>query len=76
MDKNDAGSDAGSTGTKGFLASLLHGIIRDIVKLVVIFTLGTAGGAIVCLYYGFPLIYSLGGGVAIFVLATALLLSA
>ena len=62
-------------GTAGFWSSLLHSILRDLVKLVAIFALGILGGAAICLYYGFPLIYSFAGGIAIFAIAVAAFIS-
>lgn len=55
----------------GFVTGLLTSILRDILKLVVIFALGTLGGAAICLYYGIAIIYSFVGGIAIFAIAVA-----
>jgi hypothetical protein len=38
---------------------------------VIIFALGTLGGAVICLYYGFPLVFSVVGGISIFAFAVA-----
>lgn len=62
-------------GTAGFWSNLFSSILRDIMKLMVIFALGTLGGAAICLYYGFPLIYSFVGGIAIFAIAVAAFIS-
>jgi hypothetical protein len=40
-------------------------------KLIIIFVLGTLGGAAICLYHGYPLVYSFIGGIAIFAIAVA-----
>jgi hypothetical protein len=71
MDREKDRPDLESKKAGGILAGLLGSILRDIVKLVVIFALGTLGGAAICLYYGFPLIYSFAGGIAIFAIAVA-----
>ena len=60
-------------GVIGFLKSLLVSILRDLVKLVLSFVVGTGAGAIVCWYYGIPLGFSILGG--ILVLALALVIS-
>ena len=58
-------------GTTGFFRNLFGSILRDLIKFVIIFALGTLGGAVICLYYGFPLVFSVVGGIAIFALAVA-----
>ena len=63
-------------GASGFWSSLLSSILRDLMKLVMIFALGTLGGAAICLYYGLPLAYSFVGGIAIFAIAVAAFISA
>ena len=60
-------------GILGFLKSLLMSILRDLVKLVLAFIVGTGAGAIVCWYYGIPLAFSVIGG--ILVLGVALVIS-
>jgi len=75
MGENNPPSGKANPERSGFFMSLLQGIVRDIVKLIVIFALGTAGGAIVCLYYGFSLAYSVVGGIAIFAIAVAAFIS-
>ncbi len=62
-------------GTTGFFSNLVSSILRDLMKLVIIFALGTFGGAVICLYYGFPLVFSFVGGVAIFAIAVAAFIS-
>ncbi len=49
----------------GFLATLVQGGIRDTVGLWVTLLIGTAVGAVICLYLGAPLIYSLLGGLLV-----------
>ena len=57
---------------RGFWASLFMGLIRDAVKLVIAFGVGTGAGAIACWYYNIPLIFSLLGGILVLGLALAL----
>lgn len=59
-------------GYRGFFASLFGSIIRDAVNLVVAFAVGTGGGAIVCWYYGMPIVFSILGGILVLGLALAL----
>jgi hypothetical protein len=58
-------------GATGFFRNLFGSILRDLIKLVIIFALGTLGGAVICLYYGFPLVFSVVGGISIFAFAVA-----
>lgn len=57
---------------RGFLATLFLGLVRDTVKLVVAFCVGTGAGAIFCWYYGIPFIFSLVGGVIALGIAVAI----
>ena len=57
---------------RGFLASFFLGLVRDIVKFIIAFAVGTGAGAIVCWYYGLPLALSLIGGILVLALALAL----
>lgn len=59
-------------GVKGFFSSLLFGLVRDAVKFIVAFAVGTGAGAIVCWYYGIPLVFSFLGGILVLGLALAL----
>jgi hypothetical protein len=59
-------------GARGFLSSLLLGLVRDAVKLVIAFGVGTGAAAIACWYYGIPLGFSLLGGILVLGLALAL----
>ena len=54
---------------RGFLASLFMGLVRDAVKLIIAFAVGTGAGAVVCWYYGLPLVLSLLGGFLVLALA-------
>lgn len=57
---------------RGFLSSLLMSLLRDAVKFVIAFAVGTGAGAIACWYYGIPLVFSLLGGILVLGLALAL----
>jgi hypothetical protein len=57
---------------KGFFATLLLGLVRDAVKLIVAFAVGTGAGAIACWYYGIPMVFALLGGILVLGLALAL----
>ena len=56
---------------RGFLASLFLGLLNDLVKFIIAFAVGTGAGAIICLYYGVPLIFSFIGGFIVLGLALA-----
>ena len=58
--------------SRGFLATLLVGLVRDAVKFIVAFAVGTGAGAIACWYYGIPLFFSLLGGILVLGIALAL----
>lgn len=58
-DKSDASQ--GWTFTS-FLSDILKSFIGDLLRLVIVFAIGTAAGAAACLYYGFPVGLSLLGG--------------
>ena len=58
---------------RGFFATLLMSLVRDAVKLIIAFLVGTGGGAIVCWYYGVPLVFSVIGGILVLGLALALM---
>jgi hypothetical protein len=55
------------------LSSFLLALVRDAVKFIVAFAVGTGAGAIVCWYYGIPLVFSLLGGILVLGLALALM---
>ena len=56
---------------RGFFASLFMSLLRDAVKFVIAFAVGTGAGAIVCWYYGIPLVFALLGGILVLALALA-----
>ena len=68
--KTEAGHDEGRA--RGFLAELLMGLVRDAVKFIVAFAVGTGASAIACWYYDIPLVFSLIGGFIVLGLALAL----
>ncbi|MGR8919496.1 MAG: hypothetical protein ACU85V_07750 [Gammaproteobacteria bacterium] len=55
-----------------FLATLVKGILRDLVKFGVAFCIGTGAAALACLYYELPLVLSLLGGFIVLGIALAL----
>lgn len=57
---------------KSMLSDLGRSLLRDLVRLVLAFAVGTAAAGIACLYYGLPLVLSLGGGIAVLGFALAL----
>lgn len=57
---------------RGFFASLLVGLVRDAIKMIIAFAVGTGAGAIACWYYGIPMIFALLGGILVLGLALAL----
>ena len=59
--------------SRGFLATLFMGLVRDAVKFIIAFAVGTGASAIVCWYYGIPLVFSLLGGILVLGLALALM---
>ena len=71
-DDNKSNMEPANRNDQGFFASLLMGLIRDAVKLLIAFAVGTGAGAIVCWYYGVPLIFSVIGGILVLGLALAL----
>lgn len=71
-DDHSAKTEFHEGGVRGFLSSLFLGIARDLVKFIVAFVVGTGAGAIVCWYYGFPLGFSILGGILVLAVAMAL----
>ncbi len=65
MQKDNRPDEPGGSNKPGFLATLLQGFIRDTVGMWITFLIGTAAGAIICLYFGAPLIFSLLGGILV-----------
>ncbi|MCH9696024.1 MAG: hypothetical protein K0U72_16030 [Gammaproteobacteria bacterium] len=71
-DKENKNSEHAEGAERGFLASIFLGLVRDLVKFVIAFVVGTGGAAIACWYYGVPLGFSLIGGFVVLGLALAL----
>ena len=71
-DAPNAKEDLENNEERGFFASLLMSLVRDLVKLIIAFVVGTGAGAIVCWYYSIPLVFSLVGGILVLGLALAL----
>ena len=61
-DERDTNAGARGEGVRGFLAGFMRDLVRDAVKFVIAFAVGTGAGAIVCWYYGIPLVFALLGG--------------
>jgi hypothetical protein len=57
---------------KSMLADLGRSLLRDLGRFVIAFVVGTVAAGIACLYYGLPLVLSLGGGIAVLGFALAL----
>ena len=68
---DDEKTQAGPEESRGFFASLLLGLLRDAVKMVIAFAVGTGAGAIVCWYYGLPMALALLGGFLVLALVLA-----
>lgn len=62
MQEDDRPDKPSGSTRKGFLTTLLQGLIRDMVGFWITFLFGTGAGAVICLYFGAPLIFSLLGG--------------
>ena len=71
-DGNESGMEVDGGSSRGYFASLLMSLVRDAVKLIIAFVVGTGAGAIACWYYGIPLAFSLLGGILVLGLALAL----
>lgn len=65
MQKDNRPEKTDGSDKQGFLATLLQGLIRDTLGLWITFLIGTGAGAILCFYFGAPLIYSLLGGLLV-----------
>jgi len=65
MQKDNRPDDQGGSGKPGFWATLLQGLIRDTVGLWITFLIGTAAGAVLCLYLGVPLAFCVLGGILV-----------
>ena len=71
-DDRNAKTEFQTGGVREFFSSLVRSVVRDAVKLVLAFALGTGAGAIVCWYFGIPLVFSFLGGFLVLALALAL----
>lgn len=65
MQNDNRPDNSDSSNAQGFLTSLIQGAIRDTIGMWVSVLIGTAVAAVICLYYGIPLIFSLVGGVLV-----------
>ena len=71
-DENEPTSKVNGGGIRPYLTKFLASLVRDLVQLIVAFVVGTAGGALVCGYYGIPLVFSIIGGILVLGIALAL----
>ena len=71
-DEPDTKAKVQGESVQGFLVGFLRDLARDAVKFIIAFAVGTGAGAIVCWYYGVPLVFSLLGGILVLGLALAL----
>ena len=60
-------------GFLGFLKELGASLLGALLKFILAFAVGTGAGALVCWYYGLPLVLSLVGGILVLGLALALM---
>ncbi|MFK7861788.1 MAG: hypothetical protein AB8B64_23430 [Granulosicoccus sp.] len=58
---------------RGFLAEILMSLTKFAFRFFIAFLLGTGAGAIVCLYYNIPIVFSVLGGILVLGVALALL---
>lgn len=58
---------------RGFFAQLLGDMLHGIFMLVAAFSIGTGASAVVCWYYGVPLVFSLIGGFIVLGLAVVIM---
>ena len=65
MEKKESSDKSDRPNSQGFLVTLLQGLIRDTIGLWIAVLIGTIIGAVICLYFGIPLIFSLVGGVLV-----------
>ncbi len=74
MHDDKPGRSTGALAEVGnFFKDLGKSIIKGLVQYVIAFAVGTGAGALVCLYYGVPLVFSLIGGFIVLGLALALM---
>ena len=71
-EENEAKTTFDQGSSRGFLATLAQDLARDalrfLLRSIIAFAIGTGAGAIVCWYYGIPLIFALIGGVLVLAL--------
>ncbi len=65
MPNEDHSKKSNSSNALGFFTTLLQGLIRDTIGLWITVLIGTVLGAVICLYLGVPLIFSLLGGILV-----------
>jgi uncharacterized membrane protein YeaQ/YmgE (transglycosylase-associated protein family) len=65
MQKDNRPDKPEGSDRQGFLGTLLQGLIRDTLGMWFTVLIGTGAGAVICLYLGAPLIFSLLGGVLV-----------
>ena len=65
MDNDDRPGKPGDGNRQGFLTTLLQGMIRDTLGMWIVVLFGVSVGAVICHYYGVPLVFSLLGGVLV-----------
>lgn len=68
-DDHNTNAEFNGEKNRGFFASFFMGLLRDAVKLTIAFAVGTGASAVVCWYYGVPLVFSLLGGFLVLALA-------
>ncbi len=71
-DKNESTPESGGGEVRKFLGNFFASLAQDLVRLVASFAVGTGAGALVCWYYGLPLVLSLIGGILVLGFALAL----
>lgn len=71
-DENEIPLKVNGGGIRPHLTKFFASLVRDLVQLIVAFVVGTAGGALVCWYYGIPLAFSIIGGILVLGVALAL----
>ena len=58
---------------KGFFAEIFGSLLKSAGRLVLAFSIGTGASAVVCLFYGIPVAFSLIGGLVVLGIAVALM---
>lgn len=65
MQNDDRSNKSDAIKKQGFLTTLLQGLIRDTIGMWITVLIGIGAGAVICLYFGVPMIFSLVGGVLV-----------